>query len=144
MSKEGIMTYRRTNDKMSRFLHGKGGVKICANEGAVDKDGKPAQPYGIYLYVTNVPRVGKIMHICRYFEQEGEIYMGYRQPKGYRALWDDVYIPMDIATRVADEIFKLTGVAKEVNLPEETLRADRDEAKKARERQLMGGAAWMK
>ena len=138
------MTYRRTKDKMSQFLRGKGGVKIRANEGAVDKQGNPAQPFGIYLYVTNVPNIGKIMHICRYFDEAGETYMAYRHPKGYKALWDDVYIPMDIATRVADEIFKLTGVAKEVNIPEETLKKDRDDAKKARERQLMGGAAWMK
>ena len=98
--------YKHTSGKMAASLRDKQGVKVRSS-----LDGE-VQPCGVFLYTENIPKYGDHIHLVRYFEEGGVLYMGYRMPKGMsHPLYDDVYIPTRIAAQVAQELLKLAGVA---------------------------------
>jgi hypothetical protein len=111
--------YKNKAGKMSTFLRDKKGVKIKLSR---DDD---TQVFGVYLYVNNVPGCGDILHVCRYFEDAEGLWMAYRWPKTMKTpLYDDCYIPMSAAPRVAQEMLVLAGVSDIKKAP------DSDEKKK--------------
>ena len=131
------MPYKNHSQKLSKSLLGKQVTKIWENEGKLDAEGNQEQPCGVALYVTNVPKLGLYLHVTRYFEHRGEIRMAYRRPKGCPSnLWDDVYVPMKIAHRVAQEILKLAGVAEASGPPPEV--ADAETRRRQRQLEIVG------
>jgi hypothetical protein len=112
--------YKNQYGKMAKFLRDKGGVKV-----KLSKDDDP-QPFGVYLYLNNIPKYGDTLHICRYFDdKKGRLCMGYRMAKGMTfPLYDDCFIPMEAVPRVAQEMLMLAGVSDIKKAP------DSDEKKK--------------